>query len=305
MNTAIDLFAGIGGNTQGAERAGVKVLWAANHNPMAVQYHAANHPHTVHACQDLHQADWYQLPDHWLGMASPCCQGHAYARGKNLPQHDASRSTAWAPVEYLECCRPPIFLLENVPEFLKWILYPNWRGAVEALGYMLNPLILDAADHGVPQNRERLLIIGNLGRHPLPISIEKKPHVPVKNILDLNGGQWSKINKRGRARKTIDRVRRGREQFGDVFVMPYYSNGSGLTGRSINRPIGTVTTIDRWAIVRGDEMRMLSIDEYRAAMSFDPATKLPTSKRPALHMLGNATCPAQITDVINAIKAAA
>ncbi|AEC20065.1 hypothetical protein PT7_1525 [Pusillimonas sp. T7-7] len=61
---AIDLFAGLGGNSEGAKQAGVPVVWAANHWESAVQIHAANHPGTGHACQDLHQADWTQVPAH-------------------------------------------------------------------------------------------------------------------------------------------------------------------------------------------------------------------------------------------------
>lgn len=41
---AVDLFAGAGGFSAGAAMAGVHVAWAANHWPIAVQWHAANHP---------------------------------------------------------------------------------------------------------------------------------------------------------------------------------------------------------------------------------------------------------------------
>ena len=47
MPTAIDLFAGLGGWSTGARAAGVQVLWAANHWPVAVEWHSANHPDIV------------------------------------------------------------------------------------------------------------------------------------------------------------------------------------------------------------------------------------------------------------------
>ena len=105
---AIDLFAGLGGWSTGAVMAGCEVLWAANHWQEAVHWHSENHPDTQHICQDLHQADWTQVPSHDLLLASPCCQGHSKARGKanGNPQHDASRSTAWAVVSALEFHRP-------------------------------------------------------------------------------------------------------------------------------------------------------------------------------------------------------
>lgn len=116
---AVDLFAGAGGFTTGAEQAGVRVVWAANHWPAAVNCHSQNHARTLHACQDLHQANWSLVPKCNLVLASPCCQGHSVARGKESPQHDASRSTAWAVVSCCEYHKPEAFIVENVPEFLK------------------------------------------------------------------------------------------------------------------------------------------------------------------------------------------
>lgn len=101
---AIDLFAGAG-FTEGAKGAGVKVVWAANHWPLAVQYHSTNHPEVVHVCQDLHQADWRQVPRHDGCLASPACQGQSKARGKERPHHDALRSTAWAVVSCLDALK--------------------------------------------------------------------------------------------------------------------------------------------------------------------------------------------------------
>lgn len=124
---AVDLFAGLGGFTAGAERAGVPVAWAANHWPEAVEVHRRNHPATEHACQDLQQFDWRRLPRHDLLLGSPACQGFSRARGAHLPRHDVARSTAWAVVGAAEAGRPPVVLVENVPEFAAWVLYPAWE----------------------------------------------------------------------------------------------------------------------------------------------------------------------------------
>mgnify|MGYP003602919338 CR=1 FL=1 len=77
---AADLFAGAGGFSTGARLAGVPVVWAANHWPAAVRVHARNHPDTVHACQDLQQANWATVPAHDLLLASPCCQAQPRTR---------------------------------------------------------------------------------------------------------------------------------------------------------------------------------------------------------------------------------
>lgn len=287
--TAIDLFAGLGGWTEGATRAGVRVLWAANHWQAAVEVHASNHPATSHVCQDLHQADWSSVPAHDVLLASPCCQGHAKARGADRPHHDASRSTAWAVVSCAEYHRPSFGGVENVPEMLNWKLYPAWRSAMEALGYKLAEHVIDAADCGTPQNRVRLIITFTLDSKPLVLNLPRRLHVPAASFIDFKAGAWSEVRKPGRAADTLTRFQHGSDTFGERFVFSYYGNTK--TSRSIDRPIGTITTRDRWAVVDGDRMRMLRVPEAAAAMGFQSSYKLPGSKRLAMHMLGNAVPP--------------
>lgn len=305
MITAIDLFAGLGGWSTGARLAGVNVLWAANHWPAAVEWHSANHPDTIHVCQDLHQANWETVPAHDLLLASPCCQGHSRARGKGAgnPQHDASRSTAWAVVSALEFHRPEAALAENVFEFTGWALYPAWQQAINALGYQIAPHVVDCADLGVPQNRKRLFLVLTRSRTPLFLALPKREHVPAASFIDFNVGRWSPVARPGRAANTLARVQTGRAEQGETFLLSYYGRTRG--GRSLGRPIGTITTRDRWAVVHGDHMRMLTADEVLRAMSFPADTKRPDNHRLTVHMAGNAVPPLAGAEIINALRAAA
>lgn len=300
---AIDLFAGAGGFSTGATMAGINVVWAANHWPAAVQVHADNHPATLHVCQDLQQADWSHVPDHDLLMASPACQGHSRARGKERAHHDAMRSTAWAVVSAAEYHTPAFVLVENVPEFSSWALYPAWQAAMQALGYALQPMIIDAADHGVAQHRRRLFIACTRSTHPVVLALQKRQHIGAAQIIDFNAGKWSDVHKQGRSAATLARVVNGRKSHGERFLTAYYGSETG--GRSLARPVGTITTRDRWAVIDGDRMRMLSVNECRKAMGFPDAYRLPTRAKDAMHMLGNAVVPIVACDVINALKAAA
>lgn len=302
---AADLFAGAGGFSTGATMAGANVVWAANHWPEAVRWHAANHPDTEHACQDLQQADFRNAPAHDILLASPACQGHSPARGKDQPHHDAQRATAWAVVTCAEVHRPAAVVVENVPGFARWVLYPAWCAAMHALGYALAPRVIDAADHGVPQHRARLFVIATRSRHPVELKLEPRPHQPAADIIDFAAGRWSAVRRPGRSARTLARIDAGRRSFGHRFVAPYYGSGSGETGRSIDRPLGTVTTRDRWAVIDGDRMRMLSADECRAAMGFPAGYRLPDTHRTAVHLLGNAVCPPVARDVLHAMRRAA
>ena len=105
--------------------------------------------------------------------------------------------------------------------------------------------------------------------------------------------------------RTRARWARGSIEQGEHFVMPYYGSGSGETGRSLDRPIGTLTTRARWAVVAGDRMRMVSSREGIALMGLPAGYQLPADEKTAWHLIGNAVCPPVACDLINALRAAA
>jgi DNA (cytosine-5)-methyltransferase 1 len=299
---AIDLFAGAGGFSEGARAAGCTVAWAANHWPAAVETHSANHPETDHACQDLQQADWTRVPAHDLLLASPACQGHTPARGKERPHHDACRSTAWAVIAALECHLPSLALVENVPAFARWKLFPAWCSAAQALGYAVAPHVVDCADLGVPQHRERVFVALTRSQHPIELKLPQVEHVPAARIVDFGAGRWSPIERTGRAAATLARIQNGRRHHGERFLTSFYGATKG--GRGLDRPIGTITTRDRWAVIDGDRMRMVTVAEARRAMTFRDDYVLPENSRTAMHMLGNAVPPLAAQRVIEALRSA-
>ncbi len=298
---AIDLFAGLGGFTEAASMNNINVVWAANHWEIAVEYHRKNHPEVAHSCQDLQQADWHKVPAHDLLLASPACQGHSIARGKERAHHDATRSTAWAVVSCAEVHQPKLIVVENVTTFIHWRLFPAWKIAMKSLGYAVSPHIVDCADLGVPQSRERVFIVCTRSAQPIKLQLPKLQHKAVDSLIEWDQHRWKPINKPRRSRATLARVARGREAFGSRFVMPYYGSGSGMTGRCLSRPIGTITTRDRWAVVNGDAMRMLQPSECRKAMTFRDDYQLPANKRAAVHLLGNAVPPLAASVLIQAV----
>jgi len=129
--------------------------------------------------------------------------------------------------------------------------------------------------------------------------------MPASSFIDFNAGKWSLIEQPGRSAATLARIKAGRAAFGDQFIAPYLGNGPGLTGRSLSHPIGTITTRDLWAVIDGNRIRMVMVEEVRAAMSFRPNYVLPTNKRDAMHILGNAVCPTVEREVTLALKAPA
>ena len=242
--------------------------------------------------------DWPSVPDHDLLLASPACQGHSIARGRNRHHHDGCRSTAWAVVSCAEVHRPRWVVVENVPEFAMLELFPAWRQALQALGYAVSENVIDAADVGVPQHRRRLFVIGSRDGRGRTVSVAGRDHKAARTII----GKIPALTPVGSlCARTRDRIQRGRLIHGRLFLVPYY--GSARGGRSLDMPLGTVTTRDRYALVDGDRMRMLTVDEYRLAMGFPDSYVLPERRSLAIHLLGNAVCPPVAAEVIRQVVA--
>lgn len=283
---AVDLFAGAGGFTTGAKAAGAQVVWAANHWPAAVAIHAANHPRCTRV-RIFSKRTGTAFPD----MTS--CWPHPLAR--------ATLSLAWAVVSALEAGRAPVAIVENVPEFRRWTLYPAWLEALRLLGYTAAEHIIDAADLGVPQRRVRLFIVLTRSAHPLRLVVPSRPRGQALDIINFDAGRWDPVVRPGRAAATLARYEAGRREHGRRFLLPYYGTARG--GRSLKEPIGTITTsANHHAVVDGDKMRMLLASEVQAAMGFPESYHLPERRTLAVHLLGNAVCPPVAQALVEAVE---
>lgn len=302
MPTAIDLFAGAGGFTTGAESTGVRVAWAANHWPFAVATHALNHPRTQHACQDLRQADWTTLPAYDLLLASPACQGHSQAsQPKRRLYHDEMRATAWAVVDCADVTNPEALIVENVFDFRRWRLYPEWRSALTKLGYTLTELEVRASEHGVAQRRNRLFIAGTKsGRTP---QLQPTPREPAFGpLIDWDAGDWRPVVE---APVNVQkRIARAQANHGPRCLTQHVT---GHPGVGLHEPIRTITTKDQWAVVDGDRYRPLTILENALGMGFPRNYRFPPGAKrgDCVRALGNAVPPPVAADVIDAVLDAA
>lgn len=298
---AVDLFAGWGGFTLGAELAGVEVAWAADHWPLAVEAHAANHPRTAHVCQDLRQADWTQLPRYDLLLASPACQGHSTAsQPQRRTYHDELRATAWAVVDCADVTEPRRLIVENVPAFRRWRLYPVWRQALEALGYQLQELELDATAYGVPQRRRRLYVVGTKGKAPRLRARRARVEPAFGPSIQWAEGSWRPVSEASPGARA--RFRAARANHGPRFLSQHTT---GHPGVPLSEAVRTLTTKDQWVIVDGDRYRPFTLREYARGMSFPDWYSWPAgaSRTDCIKGLGNAVCPLVARELIREVVA--
>ncbi|CAM3430134.1 DNA cytosine methyltransferase [Tsukamurella hominis] len=204
--TALDLFSGFGGLTQGIKRAGFEVIMAANHNRYKVQVHERNHPEAEHWVADLvddESADYHDvrdLPRADLLVAGVSCVNHsqantkkAYATGASLfdmddpdyeervTKSEKDRATANCVLHYAERHRPLMILVECTTELVSWgpavpgkkkvgdgTTYRWWLKQFENRGYRYKVLRLNSMFFKVPQSRDRLYIVFWLVEVPAP-----------------------------------------------------------------------------------------------------------------------------------------
>lgn len=198
MITWTDLFSGAGGSSEGLTQAGHHVTVAANHWPTAVATHEKNHPDTEHRIANLSEVDWRSFPSTDGLWASPSCVWHARSGGRKQPPAEierqradagsVDRATAFAVIAAAEVHRYETVIVENVPEFQAWSLYPWWLDGMRALGYREQVAIIDAAELGAAQRRVRYFAVftrhGNVNLTPTGL-----PPAPASTILDPDPGK--------------------------------------------------------------------------------------------------------------------
>lgn len=158
---AIDLFSGAGGLSMGLRNAGWNVMAAVEVDKYAVATHHANFPETKTLRCDVRDVDWRKFQDIDLVAGGPPCQPFSVS-GKQLGHADM-RDMVPEFVRIVSEVKPAAFIMENVKglALVKFKHYLEKAIAdLAALGYNVSHTVLNAADYGVPQFRERLFIVG-------------------------------------------------------------------------------------------------------------------------------------------------
>ncbi len=176
----LDLFAGCGGLSLGFEAAGFRTI-GFEMNPDAAATYRRN---LQGECFVEKLTLDTQYPDVQIIIGGPPCQPFSVGGNQN-GIHD-SRNGFPIFIEAVRRLRPRIFLFENVRGLLysnKWyleLIIEELRG----LGYFIDHQLLNAVNFGVPQNRERLFVVGHNSEFSFPVK-ESKKHTVSDAINDL------------------------------------------------------------------------------------------------------------------------
>ena len=167
----VDLFCGAGGFSVGAKWAGYHAVFGNDHFEPAIKTWTANHPNAISCLGDIRKIDPVSVKNlleskgirniHLLTGGVPC-QG--FSRSNRKHNDDDERNFLFLEyMRFVEVLKPDAIILENVSgmrssaggKFEKEI-----KAFMESLGYNVEIKLVNAADYGVPQIRQRLIFVG-------------------------------------------------------------------------------------------------------------------------------------------------
>lgn len=318
----IDLFSGAGGTSTGihlAEGSRTFVCACVNHDTNAIYSHKENHPHCLHFIEDIRDFAVVQrlvilvktlrkeFPNSVINIwASLECTNFSKAKG-GLPRDADSRTLADHMDMYIENINPGYFWVENVREFMAWGPldengkpvsrtegkdYIKWVNRIKKYGYRFDRKILNSADFGAYQSRERFF--AQFVQPGLPISWPEQTHTKdkkdsglfpmkrwraVREILDLQDeGNSIFTRKKPLSENTLKRIYAGLVKFvanGETsFIKKYYSGRPEGKVISINGPAGTIKCVDGQCVVN-------AVQFISQRNTGEPASKLVDIDNPA------------------------
>lgn len=185
--TFVDLFCGVGGVRLGMEQAGFDCLAASEIDTECRKTYLANFSETP--LGDIRQINAEQIPKHDVLCAGFPCQPFSIS-GKKRGFSDTRGTLFFELLRILEAKRPPVVFLENV----KHLVYHDSGNTLavilaelETLGYTVSWRVLNAVDFGIPQNRERIIIIGSLTDKFNFDRVKKQPRKCLADFLNTSG----------------------------------------------------------------------------------------------------------------------
>jgi DNA (cytosine-5)-methyltransferase 1 len=179
--TVAAFYCGAGGLDLGFERAGFDLLFANDIDAVAVHTHRALSRARIAVAGDVQKVALEAAMGADVVIGGPPCQGFSVA-GKMDP-HDARSRHVWTFLSLVSRIKPKAFVMENVKNLYdndRWSeLREDLLSAARILGYSTRLSLLNAADFGAPQDRNRMFLIGIRGVASVP---EIKPNPKLRPI---------------------------------------------------------------------------------------------------------------------------
>jgi len=188
--SALDLFAGCGGLSEGLRSAGFDVVAAFDNDADSIAAYRLNHPSTKvfeGDIRDVDTADVRKLlrgkPLHFLAGCPPC-QGFSSMRRLNKKRNkkDSRNNLVLEYLRFVKELKPLTIMMENVPGLVNYTLFKRVFAELQRLGYKPKLQSVRIQEYGVPQRRRRLVLVGSL-LGDLEIAKPTGERVTVRDVI--------------------------------------------------------------------------------------------------------------------------
>jgi DNA (cytosine-5)-methyltransferase 1 len=317
---SIDIFSGCGGLTEGMHQANFKTKVAFEIDEIASKVYKLNHTDTTVITKDIRDVSIAEIKRHLNGKTihllagCPPCQGFSSMRRLNKKRsvRDMRNSLIMEYVRIVEKLMPYTIMMENVAGLADYHLFKSALKIFDSLGYDVDWKIVNVKDYGVPQSRERLVLVGSrLGEIKVAeptnekqtvrqvigdLTVPEKSNDPVHKIFPVHTDRIQKrielTPKNGGGRKDLPKeytleCHKGENiGFNDVYGRLRWDNYSTtITGGCLNPSKGR--------FLHPEQNRNISAREAAMLQSFRIDYKFPTDipKDKLALMIGNALPP--------------
>lgn len=216
--TAIDLFSGAGGLSLGAQNAGFDIVAAIEQDKAAGLTFKRNHLDSMMINEDIRNVNTQSFEfKPFIICGGPPCQGFSTSNTQTRNLENANNHLFAEFVRFVKELSPKWFLFENVEgivSFNKGATKKHIEHCFGELGYTISSKVLCAADYGVPQNRNRFIMVGNKSGICFEFpKVQKKKITVAEAISDLpdleNGQQLEKGNYKNSGSVYAKKMRKG------------------------------------------------------------------------------------------------
>ena len=321
MIKIVSLFSGIGGFEKGFQQASdmIETVFASETDKYARQIYKKNFGVEPHG--DITQIDAADIPDHDILCGGFPCQAFSIA-GKRRGFEDTRGTLFFEIMRIAKVKRSKLLFLENVKGLLshdEGRTFQTILRSMDDVGYDAEWQVFNSKNHGVPQNRERVFLIGHLRgsgtRQIFPITESKSAVSQKGDGKHIYAGCISTSNQSGQAQwdgstTLICDCGQGRkDQLRSEIVPPLRANtGAGhnnlvvpvLTPERVNKrqagrrfkedgdPSFTVTSQDRHGVLLNNKIRRLTPVECERLQGFPDGWTEGISDTQRYKCLGNA-----------------
>ncbi len=314
--TFIDLFAGIGGFRIPLQELGGNCVFSSEINYYSQCAYELNFGEVPFG--DITKLNTDMIPKHNILCAGFPCQPFSIS-GKMKGFEDVRGSLIYHIFEIIAKHQPNVVFLENV----KHLVYHDKKRTLatiiqhlEELGYVVSKKILNASDFGVPQNRERIIIIGHQEKKFDFSKIKQKKKSVLKDFLDKENDfeylqepftilkeqkmQDSGLVFAGYRNKTIRKtgVRAGTEYLSRVHKQP----NRIYSAEGVHPALPSQESSGRFWIWHEEAVRKLTIRECYRIMGFPCNFKLLNNKSELYKQIGNSVAIPMIKAIAEQIK---